>query len=84
MKKTFNLDDYNLNLEIDKSQYITSNVNVYIGRREIKEFRSSALLYLPTKGVKQPHIYILIDNYKIMDSLTKLQKYKLDIVSDIR
>jgi hypothetical protein len=82
-----NLDDYNLKLEIDINQYKVLDANIYLRHREIKSFKTKALFYLPTKAIKQPHIYLLIENYKIIDSIvkvynSKLEKFQLDVVSD--
>lgn len=83
-----NLDDYNLKLEIDIHKYKVSNANIYLHHREIKPFKTKALFYLPTETIKQPHIYLLIEDYKVIDYLTKvynskLKKFQLEVVSDI-
>lgn len=76
---SFNVEDYSLQLKGNRNQYITAESKLYIGLSEIKNFKCNTLVYLPTKAIKQPYMYLFIDNYKIYDYLLRLDKFRLNI-----
>jgi len=80
---SLNFEDYNIHIEAENNQYIITESKLFIGLREIKNFQCKALVYLPTKVIEQPHMYLFIDSYKMYNYLLKLHKFKLNIKSTL-
>ena len=80
---SFNFEDYNFELKDKGHKYITAETKLYIGLSEIKNFKCKSLVYLPTKTIEQPYMYLFIDSNKIYDYLLRLDKSRLNIKSTL-
>ncbi|MDD3591542.1 MAG: hypothetical protein PHO65_02785 [Sulfurovum sp.] len=73
--------EYNIDLEHALEDYLVVDANIFYGVNEIKDFKSKALIWLPTNPNHQPYVYLLLDEYRVYKALTTLSRISLKVSS---